>query len=489
VYWDEGIGRAMISRFLIKNLHASSMRIRAWIFLLCLIVPSGLTQTAITPNPLQTGHVLNVVCASDATQSYALYLPSTYTPSKRWPIVYFFDPGGRGARPLELYKDVAEKYGFIFAGSNNSRNFGSEESKAVNSIWLDTHSRLALDEHRIYTSGFSGGARVAGAMALSCDPCQIVGVIAHGAGYPNSKSEAKNRLLYYFAVGNEDFNWPEVITIRKEREDRGIPYRVYEYPGKHQWAPPEVMEDAVEWTILRSMQSGGMPPDAAFVDRMFSARQQEAEAAEKKQDAIAQLSAYRSLVSDFLSLKDTSEWGRKLTVLKTSSALKSALKREQEQIAEQLRIESAISPKLHAYVEGQEPDPIQARIEIVQAMAGLKNQAAHAKDEAKRLVLSRAMTDVWVDGIETGQQELESRHFDKAESCFQLMSQVNDDPWPVLLLAETHASMGNKELAIKDLQEVVRRGLKDAEVFASDAKLQVLKADPEFQKLLQGLKP
>ena len=98
--------------------------------------------------------------------SYALYLPTAYAPAKVWPIVYFFDPGGRGRRPVELYKDVAEKYGFVIAGSNNSRNFSPDQSKSVNAIWLDTHLRLALDEHRIYTSGFSGGARVAGAMAL-----------------------------------------------------------------------------------------------------------------------------------------------------------------------------------------------------------------------------------------------------------------------------------------------------------------------------------
>ncbi len=47
-----------------------------------------------------------------------------------------------GRRPLELYKDVAETYGFILAGSNNSRNFSSDQGKAVNAIWQDTHARL-----------------------------------------------------------------------------------------------------------------------------------------------------------------------------------------------------------------------------------------------------------------------------------------------------------------------------------------------------------
>ncbi len=77
--------------------------------------------------------------------SYALYLPTTYAPAKAWPIIYFFDPGGRGRRPVELYKDVAEKYGFVIVGSEQlSRNFSPDQSKSVNAIWLDTHLRFSF---------------------------------------------------------------------------------------------------------------------------------------------------------------------------------------------------------------------------------------------------------------------------------------------------------------------------------------------------------
>jgi predicted Zn-dependent protease len=68
------------------------------------------------------------------------------------------------------------------------------------------------------------------------------------------------------------------------------------------------------------------------------------------------------------------------------------------------------------------------------------------------------------------------------------MSKVSDNPWAVLLLADTYASQGNKKDAIQELKEAVRRGLKDAEVIESDDRLQVLKTDPEFQKIVQALK-
>jgi len=434
------------------------------------------------------GQIVDVICEDDARQSYALYLPSSYSAAKAWPIVYFFDPGGRGRRPLERYKDLAEKYGFLMAGSNNSRNFSPDQSRSVNAIWLDTHRRFPLDSHLTYVSGFSGGARVAGLMALSCLQCQIAGVIAHGAGYPTNRSDAKDKLLYFFAIGNEDFNWSEVMLVRREREDKGLPFRVRVFSGPHQWAAADVMEDAIEWMTLRAMQSGARPPDAAFIDRRLIKMLAEAEDAEKRNDAIAQFSAYRSLTSDFAGLRDVAEAQRKLALLMKSAALKAALKKEQDQIDEQSALETEVSAKLHAYISGQADDEITLANSIVQAMLRINNQAQHSKNEAKRLVAKRAFGEVWVAGIESGQEQLESRHFEKAEACFDLMSKVSNDPLPVLLLAETYATAGNQKQAIRELKEAVRRGLMDANAIESNDRLLSLKTDPEFQKLVQTLK-
>ena len=156
-------------------------------------LPLFAAQTAPQPQygcTLPTGQVIeSISCEGDPTQSYSLYLPAAYTPARKWPIIYAFDPEARGELPLTLYKDVAEKYGYILAGSNNSRNFSlADSSRGANAMWLDTHSRLSLDPRRVYTTGFSGGARMAGFLAFRCSQCQIVGVIAHGAGYPGDHS-------------------------------------------------------------------------------------------------------------------------------------------------------------------------------------------------------------------------------------------------------------------------------------------------------------
>ena len=64
----------------------------------------------------------SVACAAKPEQTYALYLPSQYTPDRRWPVLFAFDPAARGRVAVEVLREAAEKYGYVVAASNNSRN-------------------------------------------------------------------------------------------------------------------------------------------------------------------------------------------------------------------------------------------------------------------------------------------------------------------------------------------------------------------------------
>jgi dienelactone hydrolase len=441
--------------------------------------------------PLVAGQVIEkVLCAGSLGQSYALYLPSNYTPGKRWPILYAFDPGARGRIPVTLYKDAAEKHGYIVAGSNNSQNFTNDPpERSIFAIWQDTHQRFSLDEHRTYTTGFSGGARTATMVALRCPACAVAGVIAHGAGYPNSdKPSQKDAFLYFAAVGNQDFNWGEIVELRRGREELGLPYRVEVFDGEHQWAPAEIVEEAIEWMQLKAMQTGSLPQDDTFIGQFFSEMEVRAKEAENRRDAIAQLSAYRSLVSDFSGLREVGRYGEKLAALKRSALLKEAFKKEQDEIREQESLTQKTSGQLSRLGDIGIRDQSGLSESVREGMNQLKEDAAHSKNTEKRLVRLRAFHDLWAQGIEAGQAELLAKHSARAENYFQLMADVAPDAWwPLLLLAETRSAMGNHKQAIKDLREGIRRGLKNAEVIEKDESLQPLRSEPEFQKMLSEL--
>jgi dienelactone hydrolase len=438
-----------------------------------------------------SGQVIDkVLCAGLSGESYALYLPSNYTPSKRWPILYAFDPAARGRIPVTLYKYAAEKYGYIVAGSNNSQNFTNEPpERSIFAMWQDTHQRFSLDEHRTYTTGFSGGARTATMVALRCPVCAVAGVIAHGAGYPNSdKPSQKDTFLYFAAVGNQDFNWGEIVELRRAREELGLPYRVEVFDGEHQWAPAEIVEEAIEWMQLKAMQTGSLPRDDRFIGQFFNEMEARAKEAENRRDAIGQLSAYRSLVSDFSGLREMGEYGEKLAALKRSARLKEAFKKEQDEIREQESLSQTISGQLSHLGDIGVRDQSGLRESVREGMKQLKEDAAHSKNTEKRLARLRAFHALWAQGIEAGQAELLAKQSARAENYFQLMADVAPDAWwPLLLLAETRTAMGNHKQAIKDLREGIRRGLKNAEVIEKDESLQPLRSEPEFQKMLSEL--
>jgi len=454
---------------------------------------SAQTKPNSTATPLPAGQVIGKdYCIADPTQSYALYLPFRYSPAKIWPIIYAFDPGARGKVPVELYKDTAEKYCYILSSSNKSKNFQANvASAAAQAMWDDTHLRLRLDPRRIYVMGFSGGARVATTLAIRCAQCGIAGVISHGAGYPASLSPSpKDPFAYLAFIGNKDFNWPELMELRRRKEAWAAPFRLITYSGDHQWAPPDLFDQGAAWLQLKAMQTGTLSPDTAFVDQLFARTQKEADGAVQRKDAIAQLGAYRSLVSDFDGLKDVGPYQAKLSALKHSTELKQAEKKEQQAIGQQLAATQELSSKLAQLGEVDLEAQVALRTTIADGMTALQTKAEHARDPETRLVLLRAFAALWAQGIEAGQRELKvEKRSSTAEVYFQLLSSVTpDQPWPVLLLAETHALQGDKKRALKDLREAIKRGLKRPESIEEDANLQTLHSEAEFQQMVAELK-
>jgi dienelactone hydrolase len=195
------------------------------------------------------GQVIDpVISLQDPTQSYALYLPAGYATGRRWPILYGFDPGGRGAVPVALFREAADKFGWIVAASNNSRNGPWKDIYvAAGAVWDDTHARLRIDDSRVYAAGFSGGARVACGLARMLN-VQTAGVIGCGAGLPEWLAAADLVGIPWFGTaGFGDFNLREMKELEKELLRLGSPCELKVFPGQHVWPPVGIAMEAVAW--------------------------------------------------------------------------------------------------------------------------------------------------------------------------------------------------------------------------------------------------
>jgi poly(3-hydroxybutyrate) depolymerase len=238
--------------------------------LACLLAPAFAVAADLPPGQL----IPDVRCAADASQSYALYLPSNYAATRPWSVIFLFDPGARGSRGVERFQAAAEKYGYIVAGSNNSRNGPWEASiTAALAMMNDAGMRLAIDPQRMYTAGLSGGARVA--MKLAMDTGRFAGVIASSAGFPDFQPRKSVAFDVFGTAGTEDFNYIEMLEV-----DRTLtsPHRLAVFEGGHTWLPAGVAMEAVEWLEIRAMNAGRRARDQSFLDAILDQRTRKAEA-------------------------------------------------------------------------------------------------------------------------------------------------------------------------------------------------------------------
>ena len=223
----------------------------------------------------ETGKIISpVVCKADPTQSYALYIPAKAA-AQSLPVIYFFDPHGDGALPLQQYKALADAYHFILIGSNNSKN-GNGWGDAEN-IWgilsNDSQERIPINKNRIYLCGFSGGAKVATYIALHHP--EIKGVIANGAGL-NDITQAGNFNFSFTAIAGEgDMNMTDLVSINNSLDKTQTNHRIIFFDGIHEWAPESTMKTAFIGFQLDAMRQKIIPQNDSLINSFITENKKE----------------------------------------------------------------------------------------------------------------------------------------------------------------------------------------------------------------------
>ncbi len=190
--------------------------------------------------------------------------------SLRLPVMVAFDPHGSGLLPVKTYKDLAEKYGFILIGSNNSKNGLSfpEIRSILSSMFTEIHAVYPVDTTRIYMLGFSGGSRIASIAAGEYGG--VKAVIGCGAGLPTGAPSMGFRFDYFGIAGTADFNMFEMLQLDEPMNQAGIRHFITTFPGPHAWPPVAVMEEGFQWLILNAMRDGTLRKDDAVISRIMA---------------------------------------------------------------------------------------------------------------------------------------------------------------------------------------------------------------------------
>jgi dienelactone hydrolase len=427
-----------------------------------------------------------VPCAADPKLSYALYLPAGFRRDRSWPILYVFDPRRRGRLGAELFREAAERRGFIVASSNDteSDNKDAPNGAAINGLWADTHARLPIDPRRSYAAGFSGGARLACTLGHVLDG-GLAGVIAVGGGFPPDRPPSKAMKFAVFGtVGTRDFNYYEMRQLDMQLARLAVPHRIETWDGEHDWPPVALATHAVEWLDLQAMKHGALAPDPALIEA-YARRDGEValahEAAGRSADAFV---TWSRLATDLDGLGDVVEARASAERLRKPAAAE--LKRRDKLDSRDIALNQRASVILEAIRSGDVSPPLAGVVGDLQ-IAELKKQEQQASYEGESA--QRRLAHILVEASFYLPRELMSHgEYRRAAACYGLAATIRPEaPSPQWGLARAHARLGSKREALAALARAIDNGFDDRARIESDPDLASIRTDPGYPLVLDRL--
>jgi predicted esterase len=285
------------------------------------------TAWVLHADPIATGQIVDKIAASsDPEMTYAVYLPPSYSPDHKSPVVFVLDPRRRGAFAADLFRDAADQFGWIVISSNNteSDSQNAPNMRALQAMFADAPARFSVDETRIYLAGFSGTANVAFSVAENAKGA-ITGVIGCSGWLPASWKAHDPGFAWFGTAGNLDFNFLETRSIDDRLATASANHRVEFFAGPHRWAPKPLLAQAAGWMELQAMRRGLRAKDPPMIATLLDA---DAAAARAEPDVLAAMRRFDAIVRTFEGLADVAPFRARAAELRASDDAKHALDEE-----------------------------------------------------------------------------------------------------------------------------------------------------------------
>ena len=341
-------------------------------------------------------------------------------------------------------------------------------------------------------------------------------MLLNGAGFAGTPPSSDAAFAVFAAVGSFDFNYSELSGLDEKLEQTGFPHVLRHFDGPHEWAPVEVMDEALAWFQLIAMKQNREPRDDSFVLQQEAAVVARAKALEQTGQSYEAWREYRQAIATFGGLTDTASLQQSAATLAQQKAVRDGAKREKQEFQEQIKLTSEIYSGLAALRGGdgggsQDSQPnhqtagqpsrnapsaapgyVVSRPEIRQQteeqIIVLRQHAAAEKNPDKLRVYRRALAGVFVAAGESGDESLNAKNFALAKDYFQLATVAEPDSAGALKeLATAQALSGDRKGAYETLRRA-REKSKDLAAFSvwlnEEPAFVKLHGDPQFRALL-----
>mgnify|MGYP006896870587 CR=1 FL=1 len=244
-------------------------------FFLLLFTLNGAAQKL----TLKKGIVVDSLKVNDSiSETFSLFLPKSYSNDTIWPVVFVFEPQGRGKAAAQLFSHGAEEQGYIIIASNNivAKDSLLKNLEVANRMMITAFNFFPLDQNRIYTAGYAEGAEVASAIPAVVSNVQ--GVMAAGGSWLNPDLLKKeNRFSFIGISGYNDFRIYNLEQAVEFFRRNNYSASLYTFNGFHEWPGSQLISRALGSFTLQAMERGLKPENSELVETLYQVELEEAE--------------------------------------------------------------------------------------------------------------------------------------------------------------------------------------------------------------------
>jgi dienelactone hydrolase len=449
-----------------------------WIIILLFIACSGSLEKNNSEKGAgelinQAGKVVDeVTCRSNANYSYCLYLPGGFDSNKKYPLIIVFDAHARGKMAVERFKEAADSYGYIIVASNEARNGIQDINPIVNAIWDDVVNRFPIDNSRIYTAGFSGGARIAASVAVYKGG--VKGVIGCGGGMPSPSQELKSKFDFISIVGLNDLNYQELKTLDKALSDNGFVCQMLTFNGGHEWPDSKTISKAVEWLDIMAIKQKLLPVNDNLVRNYSSYYADTINKLIKLGESYKAYLFYNIILKDLGGIYDIAEYQKSYDALlkdpKIDQNIKLSEKLKTEELSKQEQVISWFKTSSFSQLKNE--------VKRLQKLANNDNK--EQMHQVKRIMGYMGMLSFLY--TESALKSQNKENYEGFMEIYELLEPINPD---ISFFKACQAIMDKQpDKAIEYLKKSIELGFYDSNRLQTIGYFEELRARPEFDLLV-----
>ena len=415
-------------------------------------------------------------------ESYSFYAPKSYEPSKSSPVIFIFEPMARGKTGIEPFVLAAETYGYLLVCSNNSKNGPYDQNYDIAArLFYKITSELNVDSKRLYTAGFSGGGRLASAIAVKSN--QIQGVVSCGAAYNLDSGNLPSTQIFSLAtiMGNEDMNYYELAFTEKYLDKINFSHEIFSFEINHRWPNNEQMLLAFDWMQLEAYKKLLIPLNKEVIHRIYHKFYDLARSKEARNDLIVSVDEYKRILNSFNRYYQLDSIREKVDKLSQSKNYGSQKKMNEALLETEKKLTYDFLNRFGSDLEknSYNLEWWTKRIEKLK-----KKQTSKSIMEQK--MYSRLLYRLYAHAVETVNYTDQIKTLEQRMFCYDLCILIYPGrPVPYLRQIGIAMALNKSDLALDYLEKLLNSGFDNREFIIEHIPLQALQNNDRFNKLMK----